>query len=191
MHTGPSPWVPRPAQLCDPIGSPFMCTCAAVGRSSLVSLGGNDQQGPWPICDIFSTCRNLCPSCLFRNPTPSSPFTDSQNKVQTPHPLSRSCSWGVFSHLSIRALSTRLVTLPASHPLLLHPPATRPRVQSTRAALSRYYGTAVIVTSLIPATYSSRKRLIPTPARCYYAHLPFFRLTSTHLASMIYIGFLD
>lgn len=166
-----------------------MCCCRPVVAHRSQGAMSNTSWPPMAQCAISfppCTCRYVCPSCcLFTShPNHLSSLHQSQNKAPA-HPLRRRCSWGVFAHLSIPAVATRLVSspslpaclppcLPAPTTPLLPPTTTRPRVQSTHGPLPGCCGCCSYHRTSLRATYSPRRRFIPTSARYYHAHLHFF-----------------
>lgn len=193
---GTQPRFHVPAQLCDPSDRPLCVhVLLSAGRRSS-HQGGNEQQDPpWPKSAIsFLHVDTFARPVVSSLPTLFVPLSPISKQGPDPPPTSRPLLVGCFfaSFDTGRLDSSRHpACLPASHTLLLL--LRRPSDQGSNPLTAHYlgHGPAVIVASLIRATYSTRKRFIPTSARYYYAHLHFFRLTSTHFASMICIGFLD
>lgn len=182
-------WVPRPAQPSCVIHPIALCVHVLLSAGRRSSHQGATRNRQCAI-SLFSTCRYVCPSCLFTshpNHFPSPIPKQGPRPPPTPSPLLVGCFSASFD--TGRLDSSR-------HPACLAHPSAASAGHQTKGPIhsrARYlgHGPAVIVASLIRATYSTRKRFIPTSARYYYAHLHFFRLTRTHFASMICIGSLD
>lgn len=139
VHTGPSlgstsqPSPAQPSCVIHPIALCVHVLLSAVRRSSHQGAMRNRPHGPNVRYLSFLHVDTLARP-VSSHPTPIVSLHRSQDKVQRPPPTSSpllAARGVVLPHLSIPAVSTRLVTLPAFHTLLLPPPATRPRVQST------------------------------------------------------------